>query len=84
MAPFVPFLVERREAPHPYVIGVQRASLRRAADPLVRRAPTSLVPGASRRSIPSFRGRRKKGKGRARQPEKVKSPGGAALAVRAV
>jgi DNA-binding transcriptional regulator YiaG len=28
--------------------------------------------------------RRKKGKGRARQPEKVKSPGGVALAMRAV
>ena len=36
MAPVADSIVERREAPHPYVIGVQRAFARRARTSAVR------------------------------------------------
>ena len=73
------FTVERREAPHPYVTGVQRALARRAADRvmvrqadrvIVRRVP--LAQGARR--LPALHVPRQreteKGNGPARQPEK--------------
>ena len=79
MAPACGLTVERREAPHPYVIGVQRAFARRAADLDVRaeeRADTgvrqgaSQAPGASRRSMSLVtRETEKRGKGVARPPE---------------
>src|SRR5258708_39784722 len=75
-------LVERREAPHPYVTGVRAPSQRRAADRVMVRqgclASTPAPPGAP---FPSLRGRRKKGKGDARRP-KTKCLGGGALATR--
>jgi len=43
--------VERREAPHPYVIGVRAPSPRRAADRATVRRALAEAPGASRRSI---------------------------------
>jgi hypothetical protein len=44
--------VERREAPHPYVIGVRAPSQRRAAGRvMVRQGLPRKHPGASRRSI---------------------------------
>src|SRR5262245_44458225 len=73
-------MVERREAPPPYVTGgrVPRQGARRPA--LSAAGPYVIGPGASRRSIPSFRGTRKKGKGEPGSPKKVKSPGSIALA----
>ena len=70
MAPFAPFLVERREAPPPYVTGGRAPPLRRAPDPMVRRALRYWA-----RRLPAlhslvFEGHGKKGEGRARQPEK--------------
>jgi hypothetical protein len=68
--------VERREAPHPYVIGVHAPSPRRVADRAnpVRRA-LAEAPGASRRSMSLVReGDGKRGKGDARRP-KTRVPG---------
>jgi hypothetical protein len=70
--------MERREAPHPYVIGVRAvATARRAASwsARVRRC----APGASRRSISLACEGAEKGKG-APGARKFKYPGGAALA----
>jgi len=61
--------MERREAPHPYVIGVHAPSPRRVAD--------SPSPQGARRGarhlpalhIPRPRGRRKKGKGAPWRPK---------------
>jgi hypothetical protein len=71
-------MVERREAPHPYVTGVQRASpgarrtstlaLKNARTPGSARVPR-WAPGASRRSMSLARGRRKKGKGGPGRPK---------------
>ena len=75
-------MVERREAPHPYVTGVRAPSQRRAAGRvMVRQGALADAPGASRRSISLVReGDGKRGKGDARRP-KSKCPGGVALAV---
>jgi len=43
--------VERREAPHPYVIGVHAPSPRRVADRASVRRALAEAPGASRRSM---------------------------------
>ena len=77
---FASSLVERREAPPPYGHWGARApqGARRTRWSV---GPYVTGPGASRRSIPSFSRETEKGEGRARQPEKVKSPGSAALAV---
>ena len=59
------------------------AVARRAADGvIVRRAPTSLVPGASRRSIPSFSRETEKGERAGPAAQNVKWPGSMALAMR--
>ena len=72
--------VERREAPHPCVTGVQRAFARRAADPLVRQG-ASPAPGASRRSMSLVReGDGKRDRAWPGRPN-IKPPGGVALAV---
>ena len=80
MALLTSSLVERREAPPPYVTG-GRAPRKGARRTRWSVGPYVTGPGASRRSIPSFSRETEKGEGRARQPEKVKSPGSAALAV---
>ena len=83
MALLTSSLVERREAPPPYVTG-GRAPRKGARRTRWSVGPYVTGPGASRRSIPSFSRDTEKGEGRARQPEKAKSPGSVALARRAV
>ena len=62
--------VERREAPHPYVIGVHAPSPRRVADRASVRRALAEAPGASRRSISLVsEGAGKRGKGDARRPK---------------
>ena len=62
--------VERREAPHPYVIGVHAPSPRRVADRASVRRALAEAPGASRRSMSLVReGDGKRGKGRRPAPE---------------
>jgi hypothetical protein len=67
--------VERREAPHPYVIGVHAPSQRRVADRASVRRALAEAPGASRRSISLVReGDGKRGKGAPGRP-KTRVPG---------
>jgi len=68
--PAASVVVERREAPHPYVIGVRAPSQRRAADRATVRRALAEAPGASRRSISlACKGKEKRGKGDARRPK---------------
>ena len=83
-APLMGVAVERREAPGPTSLGsrasqrrvwVTRPCRRRAAGRvMVRQRESRKLPGASRRSIPSFEGR-KKGQGGPAPLKKSKPPG---------
>jgi hypothetical protein len=70
MAPFAASVVERREAPPPYVTGGRAPPYEARAGPDGPAGPTSLGPAPPGAPFPRFEGDGKKGKGRARQPEK--------------
>ena len=84
MAPPAVSLVERREAPPPYVTGGRVPPTGRAAAGVIGRRALRYWA----RRLPAlhspFEGRRKKGKGEPGSPKKVKRPGSIALASRAV
>src|SRR5258708_38043021 len=68
-------VVERREAPHPYVTGVRAPSQRRAADRVtVRQGCLASIPAPPGAPFPSLAREKEKGKGRRLGPEN-KVPG---------